>query len=162
MNCNWSKIMIRHLFIILFISIYIIGLNKHASSQPKNLVAHGGYSFETSGQQSATAVYISFFNNSDKNYEIQSVNTDIADKAEIHDIQIDNDIVKMKLIEKLKIGPREQIFLQPGGKHIMLFGLRKKLEEGDKFFISFQVNKDTILQAEVFVVDSALKEKYIN
>ena len=62
----------------------------------------------------------------------------------------------------MKIGPREQIFLQPGGKHIMLFGLKKKLEEGDKFLLSFQVNRDTILQAEVFVVDSALKEKYIN
>ena len=154
--------MIRHLFLIFCISIYIIGLNKHASSKPKNLVAHGGYSFETTGQQSATAVYISFFNNSDKNYEIQSVDTDIADKAEIHDISIENDIVKMKLIEKLKIGPGEQIFLQPGGKHIMLFGLKKKLEEGDKFLLLFKVNKDTIVEAEVFVVDSALKEKYIN
>ena len=154
--------MIRHFFVILFITFYIIGLNKHASSQQKNLVAHGGYSFETTGKQSATAVYISFFNNSNKNYEIQSVNTDIADKAEIHDIIIENDIVKMKLIENLKIGPREQIFLQPGGKHIMLFGLNKKLEEGDDFLLSFRINGDTILQAKVFVVDSTLKEKYIN
>ena len=90
------------------------------------------------------------------------MNTDIADKAEIHDIIIENDIVKMKLIENLKIGPREQIFLQPGGKHIMLFGLNKKLEEGDDFLLSFRINGDTILQAKVFVVDSTLKEKYIN
>ncbi len=157
-----KNIMIRNLLIIIFITCYIVGFNKHASSQQKNLVAHGGYSFETNEGQSATAVYISFFNNSDKTYQIKSVSTNIADKAEIHDIKIKNDVVKMELIQTLEINPGEQIFLQPGGKHIMLFGLKKKLEEGDKFLLSFLIDEDKSLQAEIFIVDNSLRERYIN
>ena len=52
--------------------------------------------------------------------------------------------------------------MQPGGKHIMLFGLKKKLVEGENFSLSFVLDKNQIIDAEIFVVSKKLKEKYLD
>tara|TARA_Y100001954_G_C15559438_1_gene477871 strand:+ start:28 stop:498 length:471 start_codon:yes stop_codon:yes gene_type:complete len=147
---------------LFFFLVYIVFLSPVASTEIKKLVTHGGFAFETMDGQKNSAAYISFFNNSNQNFTINSVKTDIANKVEIHDIQIEEDIVKMVKLKSLNIGKKEQVFLQPGGKHIMLFGLKRKLQEGEKFKISFVFeNKDEII-AEIFVVNKNLRENYIN
>ena len=40
------------------------------------------------------AVYLSFFNNSENEIEIESFSTDIANSVEMHDIKITDDVVK--------------------------------------------------------------------
>ena len=110
---------------LIFSFVYIVLLSPVASTEIKKLVTHGGFAFETVDGQKNGAVYISFFNNSNQNFIINSVKTEVATKAEIHDVQIKDDIVKMVMLESLNIGKKEQVFLQPGGKHVMLFGLKK-------------------------------------
>jgi hypothetical protein len=68
----------------------------------------------------------------------------------------------MVMLESLNIGKKEQVFLQPGGKHVMLFGLKKKLAEGEKFKITFTFQNKDEITADVFVVNKNLRENYIN
>ena len=60
------------LFFLLFIS-WELGANHH-----EKLALHGGYTFETGPEQKATAVYLSFFNNGEKEIEIESFSTNVA------------------------------------------------------------------------------------
>ena len=75
----------------------------------------------------ATAVYLSFFNNSEVDVEIKSFSTDIAGRVEMHEDvrRVSDDIVKMFEVTNVKIKAESELFLQPGGKHLMLFDLKK-------------------------------------
>ena len=147
---------------LFIIFVYIVLFYEVARSEIKNLVIHGGYSFETMEGQSNGAAYISIFNNSNNEYVIKSIKSDIANKVEIHDVKIENNIVKMKMLDVLKIKKNQQIFMQPGGKHIMLFGLKKKLVEGENYTLSIVLDKNQIIEAEILVVSKKLKEKYLD
>ena len=114
--------------------IFIIIYSIKAEANNEKLALHGGYTFETNQEQRATAVYLSFFNNSENEIEIESFSTDIANSVEMHDIKITDDIVKMFKVESVEIESKSELFLQPGGRHLMLFGLKKKLNERSHLF----------------------------
>ena len=126
------------------------------------LVFHGAYAFETFSSKSAAAVYMSIFNNSQEDLIIKSLSSEIAKTAEIHNIVIENEIVKMKKIDNLTIKAQEAAYMQPGGMHIMLMGLDRKLEDGSSFSIFFSLDKNVSKEVKVMVLNSKLKENFIN
>ena len=60
---------------LFIIFVYIVLFYEVARSEIKNLVIHGGYSFETMEGQSNGAAYISIFNNSNNEYVIKKENS---------------------------------------------------------------------------------------
>ena len=84
--------------------------------------------------------FIYHFSIIQKQILVNSLSSKIADKAEIHGTFIDKEVVKMKKIENLLIKSKDQVFLQPGGMHIMLMGLKKELIDGTTFPIDFLIN----------------------
>ena len=71
------------------------------------LVFHGAYAFETFSSKGAAATYVSIFNNSKKDIIIKSLSSEIAKIVEIHDIIIENEIVKMQKVDKLLVKAKE-------------------------------------------------------
>ena len=143
------------LFFLLFISIKV-------EANYEELALHGGYTFETSLEQKATAVYLSFFNNSEKETVIESFSTDIANSVEMHDIKITDDVVKMLKVDNVQIKPKSELFLQPGGRHLMLFGLKKKLNEKESFVLKVHLKNKVILETNILVLDKKLKANFLN
>ena len=143
------------LFSLLFISIKV-------EANYEKLALHGGYTFETSQEQKATAVYLSFFNNSEKEIEIESFSTDVANSVEMHDIKITDDIVKMFKVENIEIDSKSELFLQPGGRHLMLFGLKKKLNEKESFVLKIHLKNKVVLETNILVLDKKLKANFLN
>ena len=82
-------------------------------------------------------------------------------KAEIHGILMDNEIVKMKKITNLTIKSKDQVYLQPGGMHIMLMDLKEELVDGTSFTIDFLINNQDIMTTDVMVVSNKLRENLI-
>lgn len=126
------------------------------------LVFHGAYAFETFSSKGAAATYVSIFNNSKKDIIIKSLSSEIAKIVEIHDIIIENEIVKMQKVDKLLVKAKEAVYMQPGGMHIMLMGLNKKLNDGSSFSIFFLTESDISTEVKVMVLNSRLKENFIN
>ena len=75
---------------LIFSFVYIVLLSPVASTEIKKLVTHGGFAFETVDGQKNGAVYISFFNNSNQNFIINSVKTEVAIKSMFDDLYISN------------------------------------------------------------------------
>ena len=94
---------------------------------------------------------LSFFNNGQEDIEIQSFRTDIAEKVELHDIKVVDDVVKMVKVKNVKIERKRELFLQPGGKHLMLFNL-KKLNDKDSFTLEIQQKNNKILETTIMVL----------
>ena len=99
--------------------IFLLILSNSVNSNQDSIVFHGAYTFETFDGQRACAVYVSIFNNTNKDFLIESISTKVATKAEIHDVVIENEIIKMKKKENFLIKSKQQVFFQPGGTQNM-------------------------------------------
>ena len=143
----------KKLYIVCSLLIFNLLPKSFICGSELDLILHGGYAFSSFEGQKSTAVYITMINNSQRPIDILGLNTDIAKKAEFHDIIEEGNIVKMKKINKLIIKKGETLFFQPGGKHIMLFGLNKRLKDKEKFLIFFETSDKKNISAEITVID---------
>ena len=116
------KTKFKYLLLFLFVTL---SLHEAFSKENNQLVIHGSYTFETYDGQENIAVYMSFFNNTDNDIEIESFSSNLSSRVEMHDIKITNDIAKMIMIKKIIVKKKDQLYLQPGGKHLMFFGINK-------------------------------------
>jgi copper(I)-binding protein len=85
-----------------------------------------------------TAAYFSIQNHSDTSQILISATADFATKAEIHNHILVNDMMSMQQQSEVVIQPGESVQFAPGGLHIMIFGLKTPLREGQSVEISLQ------------------------
>jgi copper(I)-binding protein len=85
-----------------------------------------------------TAAYFSIQNHSDTSQILIGASADFATKAEIHNHILVNDMMSMQQQSEVVIQPGESVRFAPGGLHIMLFGLKQPLHEGQTVEISLQ------------------------
>ena len=145
----------------IFIYLSILLFFSPLRSGQGSLTFHGAYTFETFSEQKACAVYVSIFNNTDKDFVISSVSTDISEKAEIHGIVIQKEITKMKKMKNLSIKSKQQVFLQPGGIHLMLMGLKRQLKDGSSFNVRFILDDGSLNEVRVMVLNKKMRENFI-
>jgi len=81
--------------------------------------------------QTTGAAFLTLTNTGDKAVVLKEVVTEASKSAELHTHTMDGDIMRMRHLETLTIEPRATVRFQPGGHHIMLFGVKKTLREGD-------------------------------
>jgi copper(I)-binding protein len=98
------------------------------------------------------AVYLSVSNRGETADTIVSASTPVADKAEIHEHVEENGVLRMRAVQGgLKLAPGTSAEFKPGGLHIMLFGLKQRLEEGTSFPLTLVFEKAGKLALEVRV-----------
>lgn len=61
-----------------------------------------------------------------------SATADVAGKVEIHEMTMDNGVMKMRPVQGLEIPAGKSVELKPGGYHIMFMQLKKPLVAGEK------------------------------
>ena len=109
-----------------------------------------------------SAVYITLINHDSTKTKLVAAKTAIAEYAEMHQHQIINKVVKMQQLDHIKIKSGEKLTMQPGGLHIMLFGLKKKIRKGDKFSLDliFENKKSIpalVIVREIGAIDESFK-----
>ena len=144
------KTKFKYLLLFLFVTL---SLHEVFSKENNQLVIHGSYTFETYDGQENIAVYMSFFNNTDNDIEIESFSSNLSSRVEMHDIKITNDIAKMIMIKKLIVKKKSQLYLQPGGKHLMFFGINKNLNDGDSFDIQVNLKNGVTQNVKTMVLN---------
>ncbi len=60
-----------------------------------------------------------------------AVRTPISPKAEIHSMQMDGSIMRMRQLSTLDLPKNSEVRLKPGGYHLMLMKLKKPIKVGD-------------------------------
>ncbi len=77
------------------------------------------------------AAYFTVTNTSDKSDVLAKVSSTLADRVEIHLSTNEGGIMKMAQAGHINIPANGTVSVKPGGYHLMLFGLKKKLAVGD-------------------------------
>lgn len=67
----------------------------------------------------------------DKDVRLVAAASPVAKVVEIHEMVMDNDVMKMREIAGLDLVPGRILALKPGGFHVMLIDLKAQLKGGD-------------------------------
>jgi len=75
--------------------------------------------------------YMTITNTGNVSDRLVGGSSDVSNHFEIHEMSMDNGVMKMRPLEKgLEIKPGQTVEFKPGGYHFMFVGLKKPFEEG--------------------------------
>lgn len=105
----------------------------------------------TIGQTKNGAAYLAVNTSGAEADTLVAVETAAAERAEIHTNEMVDGVMKMRPVEGIAVEPGSPAVLKPGGLHIMLFGLKAPLQEGERFPITLVFEKAGEIEVEVAV-----------
>ena len=86
--------------------------------------------------------YLTIVNNGKAPDRLVSATADVAEKAEIHEMAMDNAVMTMRALpDGVEIKPGETVTFKPGGLHLMLMGLKKPLVQGGDVHVTLNFAK---------------------
>jgi hypothetical protein len=136
------------------------GVKEQQASGGLRLLA-GSYVRAPLPGQSMTSAYLSLYNSLPQAVELVSVRSDASSEAEFHESQLEQGMSRMRTRTSLLLAAGETLHMEPGGLHIMLFGLQKnRLDDGRvSIRVKTQVAEKRTVQFEwVLPVHSILHE----
>lgn len=92
-----------------------------------------------------------FSNSSDEDIVIVGADSSVASRVEIHQHISQNGEMRMEEIEALPLAAGEEVTLQPGGYHIMLFGLKERLVTDDEHTMTLYLSNGEQVEVTVSV-----------
>jgi hypothetical protein len=88
------------------------------------------------GQTGTSAAYMTLEASDGQGDRLVSAASPDAGRAELHTSIIEDGVAKMRPLAAIEVAPGEPTVLEPGGPHVMLVGLGRKLVEGDTLPLS--------------------------
>ena len=121
--------------ILLFLSMILFAFPAASEKQPKpvsgEIEIKGAWARASVGKNGAT--YLTIQNHGDRAHLLIGAETPLAKKVEIHTHTIDGQIMRMRKTDRISIAPNKSIKMAPGGIHLMLLNLERKLQQGEEF-----------------------------
>jgi copper(I)-binding protein len=101
------------------------------------------------GQTGTSAVYMTLEASGGQGDRLVAAASPEAARAELHTSTMDGGVAKMRPLAELEIAPGGPTVLEPGGPHVMLVGLGKKLVDGDTLPLSLTFEHAGTVEFEV-------------
>ncbi len=110
--------------------------------------------------QTNSAAFMTLHNHSTESKRLIAVESSVADTIELHGHQHENGMMKMRRIKGgIEIGPHKMTALQPGGLHVMLIGLKKKLVPGETVHLRLKFDDNSTQDVHAEIRKLAMKMK---
>ena len=113
------------------ISLMIALLLSTGLSLAKGVSASDPYVREVPPGQMNSATFLTLKNDTDKEIALIKASSDVAKHVELHEHVHLNGMMQMRQVHKIAIPAKGITALKPGGYHIMLIGLTRKIKSGD-------------------------------
>jgi periplasmic copper chaperone A len=135
----------------ILLAALLIGLLPAAWAQSPGNGMSVDHPWSRASSSATGVVYLTLANGSAADDRLVTAATPVADKAEIHESYNDNGVMKMRPIAGVAIKAGGKAVLKPGGLHIMLFGLKQPLAQGQSFPLTLTFEKAGKLEVTVAV-----------
>ena len=83
----------------------------------------------TVAQQPTAGAYMQL--HSTANARLVSAQSPVANRVEVHEMSMQDNIMRMRQLESLDLPAGKTVELKPGAYHLMMFGLKQSLKDGD-------------------------------
>lgn len=105
----------------------------------------------SAGRAGAGAAYLTLRNTGNADDRLLSASTDVAKRAELHTHRMNGNVMRMARVEAVGVPAGKAVTLKPGGNHVMLMGLNRKLAKGDRFPLTLTFEKSGSVTVDVAV-----------
>lgn len=98
------------------------------------------------------AVYMNLVNEGDSADALLTAESDVAEAVELHETTMGEDeVMHMQPVARIDVPAGGSASLEPGGKHVMLIGLKQELTPGQTITLTLNFEKSgpLIVEAEV-------------
>ena len=107
-----------------------------------DLIISQAWSRATPGGAKVAGGYLTIENKGSAPDKLVAASAEIAGKAEVHEMAMDNGVMKMRPLERgLVIEPGKTVKLAPGGNHLMFQDLKGPFKEGEKVPVTLEFEK---------------------
>jgi periplasmic copper chaperone A len=145
----------------LFMSVALLTAGTAALAQDAGPVAAtGAWARPTAGEASTGAAYLTLTAKGTAD-RLLKASTPVAGMAEVHESFTENGVMKMRAVNGLPLEPGKPLELKPGGYHVMLMGLKQKLNTGDTFplTLTFEHAAPMTVSVKVGAMGGAMPDK---
>lgn len=125
----------------------------------KGMSVDSPYVREVPPGQMTSASFLTLKNDSDKEVALVKAVSDVAQNVELHAHVPKDGMMEMRQVEKISVPANGETELKPGGFHIMLIGLTRKIKDGDMIDISLEFDDGSkqAIKAEVKKIMAGMK-----
>ena len=92
-----------------------------------------------------SALFLTLKNTSNTDIALIKVNGDIAKNIELHEHVHKDGMMEMRQVDKINVVAKGTTELKPGGFHIMLIGLTKRIKAGDQVKLTLKFDNGSKL-----------------
>ncbi len=121
-----------------YISYIIFLLLFSSITHAKDLSISNPYVREVPPGQINSATFLSIKNDSDKDIALIKAISDVAKHVELHEHVHKDGMMQMRQVKQIDIPAHSTTILKPGGYHVMLIGLTRKIKSGDIIDVELQ------------------------
>ena len=143
MNNIFKIFLVINLFF--FNNVFASGKDDHDKHKYKigKIEIEHPYTYVTPAGSKVAAGYMKIENDAlSRNRLVSVTNVNFADHAEIHEMRMENQVMKMRPLEKgLLIPGKMEIYLKPSGYHIMFVDLKEPIQKGKKYKATLNFEK---------------------
>ena len=147
----------KRLLIFLWTGIFLLSACGTAGEEGTGVETHDPWA-RAALKDGTSAVYFLLHNHSTQADALVGTSSDVATTTEIDLSQTNaNGVVEMIPQDSIALPEDAEVEVKPGGYHIMLIGLKKDLNAGDKFSLTlhFKHHEDIIMTVPVLDVASS-------
>ena len=145
-------------FLILFL---FLGASFASNIKKKNVKFYEPIIKFVKSNHKVTSGYLTIENIGEEDLVLKSISTNISEIFEIHDMKVENDIVKMKKVKMPILIPKnKKIIFKPGGLHIMFMNLKKNLILQEKEIVYFEFKNLERIKLLMTVKNIRMKKKH--
>lgn len=123
-------------FCCLFFVLAMMSQFVASASASEPIVVESPYSRPLPPGQSTGVVYLSIRNEGKGPFMLTSVSSPRAQKAEFHRHTHENGMMKMRKIDEIELEVGKTLRFEPGGYHIMLFGVKGSWQVGQSIALT--------------------------
>jgi copper(I)-binding protein len=97
------------------------------------------------------AVYLTLKNYAEVPDRLLGASTPVARQVEFHTHAMEAGMMTMRRVETIVLDPGEYVRFEPGGKHLMLIGLKQPLKEGEQIPLTLEFENASPLEVTVTI-----------
>ncbi len=107
-----------------------------------------------------TSAYFMLKNNGKESVSIVSASSTVARKVELHAHIMEGEVMSMVKQSEVEVEAGQSVHFQPGGLHLMMFGLQRSLKKDEVIDIQIVTSKGENLTFSAIVKEPAAKHKH--
>ena len=133
------------------IAAVFLALAAQAQDKPAGIAVEQAWARATPGTVKTGVAYLTLLNTGKDGDRLVGLSTPVAESASLHEMKMEDGIMKMRPLDSVTLAPGEKIELKPSGNHVMLEGLKHPLKEGEHFALTLTFEKSGTEEVQVMV-----------